>query len=92
MQLRSLDSLTYFSFQFLYWIKPKPGEQRVEQFETTHSPYITVELRPFTEYHFSVLVFNNAGDGPVSNEVGPIRTPEGSKYNFFSNIFIPFID
>ena len=61
-------------------MKQKDGRPIVEQYITSYQNKATVQLAPYTEYLFQVLVFNNAGDGPGSSVVGPLRTSESSKF------------
>jgi hypothetical protein len=43
-------------------------------------------LDSFTTYFFQVVAYNSEGDGPGSNVVGPLSTPEsGRKKTFEKN-------
>lgn len=59
----------YWSTQ--YGIRPSDA-----QYEPTGETVTMLGLDSFTTYFFQVVAYNSKGDGPGSNVVGPLATPE----------------
>ena len=58
-------------------------------YEPTDDTVTMLGLDSFTTYFFQVVAYNSKGDGPGSNVVGPLSTPESGKNNLaiFSPLF-----
>ena len=48
-------------------------------YKATIDTSTTLHLEAYTSYRFQVVAYNSKGDGPASNVVGPLTTPEASK-------------
>ena len=71
-----------FSFisQVYFWKAPSgqiPPPQ--SEFKATIDTSTTLHLQAYTSYRFQVVAYNSVSDGPASNVVGPLTTPESSK-------------
>ncbi|XP_057296977.1 contactin-3-like isoform X3 [Hydractinia symbiolongicarpus] len=64
-------------YKLLYWQKSSSTYGSNENYIRSKTNRATiVRLRPYTEYYFAVMAYNDAGNGPESFRIGPIRTPE----------------
>jgi hypothetical protein len=50
-------------------------------YEPTDETVTMLGLDSFTTYFFQVVAYNSNGDGPGSNVVGPLSTPESGRMN-----------
>lgn len=80
-KLRRLSECAFsFIFQVYFWKAPSgqiPPPQA--EYKATIDTSTTLHLQAYTSYRFQVVAYNSVGDGPASNVVGPLTTPESSK-------------
>ncbi|CAH3026529.1 unnamed protein product, partial [Porites evermanni] len=62
----------------VYFWKTPSGQtpEKNARFQSTIDTSTTLHLEAFTSYRFQVVAYNSVGDGPASNVVGPLTTPE----------------
>lgn len=79
--LQSIVSYTFVSlyFQVYFWKAPSGQTPLNADFKATIDTSTTLHLEAYTSYRFQVVAYNSIGDGPASNVVGPLTTPESSK-------------
>ena len=65
--------------QVYFWKVPSGQKRTDAMFKSTTETAVTLQLEAYTSYRFQVVSFNSVGDGPGSNVVGPLTTPETSK-------------
>ena len=70
-----------FSLQVYYWKAPSGQTPHEAAHKATIDASTTLSLKAYTSYRFQVVAYNSIGDGPASNVVGPLTTPEASKIN-----------
>lgn len=68
-----------FSFQVYFWKAPSGQTPYQAEVESTSETSVSLHLQPYTSYRFQVVAYNRMGDGPASNVIGPLTTPESSK-------------
>lgn len=80
-KLRRLSECAFsFILQVYFWKAPSgqiPPPQ--SEYKATIDTSTTLHLQAYTSYRFQVVAYNSVGDGPASNVVGPLTTPESSK-------------
>jgi len=67
-------------YKVYFWKAPSgqiPPPQ--SEYKATIDTSTTLHLQAYTSYRFQVVAYNSVGDGPASNVVGPLTTPESSK-------------
>ena len=80
-----------FILQVYFWKAPSgqiPPPQ--SEYKATIDTSTTLHLQAYTSYRFQVVAYNSVGDGPASNVVGPLTTPESSKHHcvYYETVFI----
>lgn len=85
----------------MYFWKAPSGQTPPPQadYKATIDTSTTLHLQAYTSYRFQVVAYNSVGDGPASNVVGPLTTPESSKcfqcvltYKKYNENSLRFID
>lgn len=64
-------------YKVYFWKAPSgqiPPPQ--SEYKATIDTSTTLHLQAYTSYRFQVVAYNSVGDGPASNVVGPLTTPE----------------
>ncbi|KAL9959422.1 hypothetical protein ACROYT_G032745 [Oculina patagonica] len=64
-------------YKVYFWKSPggqTPPPQA--EYKATIDTSTTLHLQAYTSYRFQVVAYNSVGDGPASNVVGPLTTPE----------------
>ena len=59
-----------------YWSTQHGMRPEDAHYEPTDETVTMLGLDSFTTYFFQVVAYNSKGDGPGSNVVGPLSTPE----------------
>ena len=74
----------------MYFWKTPSGQtpDKGAKFQTTIDTSTTLHLEAFTSYRFQVVAYNSVGDGPASNVVGPLTTPESGNDFSFINLYL----
>ena len=62
-----------------FWKAPSGQTPHQAEYKATIDTSTTLHLQAYTSYRFQVVAYNSVGDGPASNVVGPLTTPESSK-------------
>lgn len=62
-----------------FWGVPSGQVPHKAVYKATIDTSTTLHLEAYTSYRFQVVAYNSKGDGPASNVVGPLTTPEASK-------------
>ncbi|XP_068714109.1 neuronal cell adhesion molecule-like [Montipora foliosa] len=63
-------------YKVYFWKTPSGQTPLKAAYKATIDASTTLHLKAFTSYRFQVVAYNSIGDGPASNVVGPLTTPE----------------
>ncbi|XP_028408042.1 contactin-6-like [Dendronephthya gigantea] len=73
---RSASRGKLLGYKVYYWSTQHGMRPSDAHYEPTGDTVTMVGLESFTTYFFQVVAYNSKGDGPGSNVVGPLSTPE----------------
>lgn len=63
-------------YKVYFWKAPSGQTPYQAEVESTSETSVSLHLQPYTSYRFQVVAYNRMGDGPASNVIGPLTTPE----------------